>query len=58
MVGAGVTITVVDRDDETAMQLPDNYYGRVELAFKGGRLLHVRKEQTEVKSDLKTRHSG
>jgi len=53
-----VTITVDDREDSTTIKLPDNYFGRVELVFKGGKLLHIRREQTEVKSDLKTQRLG
>jgi len=49
-----VRITVDDREDESIIHLPEDYFGQVELSFRAGVLVSTRKSETLDKGKLKT----
>jgi hypothetical protein len=48
-----VRIAIDDRDDETVIHLPRDYFGQVELSFRAGVLVNTRKSETLDKGKLK-----
>ena len=48
-----VRITVSDREDDTIVHLPEDYFGQVELSFRAGVLVNSRKSETVSKATLK-----
>lgn len=49
----GVRILISDREDETTVHLPEDYFGQVELSFRAGVLVNTRKSETLDKGKLK-----
>lgn len=48
-----VRITVDDREDQTHLRLPDNFFGEVSLLFRAGVLVSTRKTESLAKKALK-----
>lgn len=53
MADRAILVRVVDRVDETPIDLPRDFFGQVELSFRDGVLVNVRRTETQSKDKLK-----
>ena len=49
----GVTIEVHDRSEQSQINLPEEFFGRVELCFRRGELVNVHQTETRTKAELR-----